>query len=168
MSVTCVNCERNLPFGRDAIGPIEHDAVCGSAVMRSDLLGPLERSVAGPCPANRIMGERTRAAPIVQVRHVDRRILLDAVKRHHLVIGPQRTTFRAGAVIADNVDEQGVVHHAHVIQRVDQSPDLLIGVLAKSGEGFHLPRLRAFFRLAIANPRREFLWDAVSNPHLPE
>src|SRR5437016_12448766 len=51
--------------------PMHDYTVRGSAVMRRDLLGPLERSVASPRPANRIMREGARVAPILQMRHVD-------------------------------------------------------------------------------------------------
>src|SRR5213079_2630831 len=37
--------------------PMYNYTVRSSAIVRCDLFGPLERSVAGPCPANRIMRE---------------------------------------------------------------------------------------------------------------
>src|SRR5438270_4071289 len=51
--------------------PMYNYTVRSSAVVRCDLLGPLERSVAGPRPTNSIMREGARVAPIVQMRHID-------------------------------------------------------------------------------------------------
>src|SRR5882724_7992689 len=66
--------------------PMYNYTVRGSAVMRRDLLGPLERSVASPRPANCIMRERARVAPILQMRHIDLGSVDDPIQRHHLVI----------------------------------------------------------------------------------
>src|SRR5882762_2461106 len=95
--------------------PIDHDTVGGSAVVRCDLLGPLERSVAGPCPANRIMWEGAWVAPIVEMRHVDLGGVNDSIQCHHLVVSAFWSALRAGTVIAHDVNEQGVVQCAHLL-----------------------------------------------------
>src|SRR6266576_4188528 len=51
--------------------PMYNYTVRSSSGGRCDLFGPLEWSVAGPRPANRIMREGARVAPIVQLRHID-------------------------------------------------------------------------------------------------
>ena len=63
----------------DAFGPVHHHAIARSAKMRCDLLGPLERSVARPCPTDRIMGKSTRITPFIDMRHVDGGSTDDAV-----------------------------------------------------------------------------------------
>src|SRR5438876_5872874 len=84
--------------------PMYNYTVRSSAIVRCDLLGPLERSVAGPCPANRIMREGARVAPIVQMRHIDLGGVNNSIQCHHLVIGAFRSTFCAGSVVAYNVN----------------------------------------------------------------
>src|SRR5580704_1642356 len=61
----------NLSFGFNAFRPVNHESVCGPAVMRGDLLGPLERSIARPRPANGVMWKGFGSAPLIQMRHVD-------------------------------------------------------------------------------------------------
>src|SRR6267378_177192 len=128
----------DFSLGFNSRWPMYNYTVRGSAVMRRDLLGPLERSVASPRPANCIMRERARVAPILQVRHIDLGGVNDSIQRHHLVIGAFRSTFCAGSVVAHNVNEQGVVQYAHLLKSIHQSSYLFVGVLGKTGESFHL------------------------------
>src|SRR6266853_6924123 len=137
--------------------PMYNYTVRSSAVVRCDLLGPLERSVASPRPANRIMREGARVAPILQMRHVDLGGVDDSIQRHHLVIGAFRSTFCAGSVVAHNVNEQGVVQYAHLLKGIHQSSYLFIGVLGKTGEGLHLPGFEFFLIWCLGIPRRNFL-----------
>src|SRR5882724_2748854 len=57
----------DFSLGFDPRWPIYNYPVRSTAVVRCDLLGPLKRRIAGPCPANRIMREGARVAPIVQM-----------------------------------------------------------------------------------------------------
>src|SRR5947207_9755506 len=132
--------------------PMYNYTVRSSAVVRCDLLGPLERSVASPRPANRIMREGARVAPILQVRHVDLGGVNDSIQRHHLVIGAFRSTFRAGSVVAHNVNEQSVVQDAHLLKGIHQTSYLFIGVLGKTGEGLHLPSFEFFLIWCLGIP----------------
>src|SRR5213080_225293 len=84
--------------------PMYNYTVRSSAVVRCDLLGPLERSVAGPRPTNRIMRESARVAPIVQMRHIDLRGVNYSIQCHHLVIGTFRSTLCAGSVVTHHVN----------------------------------------------------------------
>src|SRR6266566_6855675 len=69
----------NFTLGFDPLGPMHDHAIARSAKMRCDLLRPLERSVACPGPADRVMGKSNGAAPFIDVRHVDCGITDDAV-----------------------------------------------------------------------------------------
>src|SRR5436309_13993290 len=84
--------------------PMYNYTVRSSAIVRSDWFGPLERSVAVPCRANRIMREGARVAPFVQMRNVDFGGVNNSIQCHHLVIGAFRSTFCAGSVVAYNVN----------------------------------------------------------------
>src|SRR6266699_4500550 len=77
----------DFSLGFDPRWPMYNYTIRSSAVVRCDLFGPLERSVAGPRPTNRIMREGARVAPILQMRHVDLGGVNDSIQRHNLVIG---------------------------------------------------------------------------------
>src|SRR5436309_8666242 len=138
--------------------PMYNYTVRSSAVVRCDLFGPLERSVAGPRPANRIMRKSARVAPIVQMRHIDLGGVNNSIQCHHLVIGAFRSTFCAGSVVAHNVNKQSVVQYVHLLEGINQSPYLLIGVLGETGERFHLAGFESFLIWCLGIPGRNFLW----------
>ena len=125
--------------------------------MRGNLLGPLEGRVARPCPADGVVRKRARAAPLLEVGHVDCGGIDNPVERHHFVVGALGPPFRAGPVVADDVDEERVVHHAHLLQSLHEPSDLLVRMLAKAGERLHLPRLELFLIGRLGRPRRDLL-----------
>ena len=86
-----------------------------------------------------------RPAPLVDVRELRRRFADDAVERQHLVVGAVRAAFGARAVVADDVEEERVVELAHVLERLNQPADLVVGVLPEAGEGLHLAREQRFW-----------------------
>ena len=98
---------------------MDHDSVSSAAVMRSDLLGPLKWRIASPSPADGIMWERRRVAPIVEMRHVNLSSVDDPIQRHHFVVRTFGPALRARSIIADDVNEQGIIQHAHVLQCID-------------------------------------------------
>ena len=81
----------DFALGFDPLGPVEHHAVARAAEVTGDLLGPLERRIARPCPADGEVRERRRVAPSVDVLHHLIGIADDAVERHHLVVGAFRS-----------------------------------------------------------------------------
>src|SRR5207302_548590 len=99
----------DFSLGFNSRGPMDHDSISSAAVMRSDLLGPLKWSIAGPGPADRIMRECIWASPVIDVVHHLRRIANNAIQRHYFIIGTFRSSFCAGTVIAHDVNEQSVV-----------------------------------------------------------
>src|SRR6266704_7154663 len=94
----------DFSLGLNPHWPMYNYTVRSSAVVRCDLLGPLERSVAGPCPTNRIMRKGARVAPIIQMRHIDLGGVNNSIQCNHLVIGTFRSTLCAGSVVAHNVN----------------------------------------------------------------
>ena len=86
------------------------------------------------------MGICLRAAPLVNVAELRRDVAHDAVQGQHLVERALRSAFGARAVVADDVDDEGVVHLAHVFDGLNQPAHLIVGVLGKAGEDLHLPR----------------------------
>ena len=86
------------------------------------------------------MREGIRTTPVISpLQHaVDRFRIKDAVQVNQFVVGAFQATFRAGAVVTHDVDEQRVVEFADFVDGVDESADLDVRVLGKSGEGLHL------------------------------
>ena len=136
---------------------MNHNTVSRAAVMRSDLLGPLKWRIAGPCPADCIMWKGCWIAPVIQMRHVNLSGVDDSIQSHHLVIRAFRPAFRARSVVADNVNEQGVIQDTHFPQGIHQASYLIVSMLCKTGEGFHLPRLEFFLVRRLGIPGRNFL-----------
>src|SRR6266487_3235947 len=106
----------DLSFGFDSFGPMHHHSVAGTPPMRSNLLGPLKRSIQSMRPANGIVRESIRASPVFYMIHHLGSSTNNAIQRHHLVIRPFRPAFCARSVITYNVNEQGVIELAHVAQ----------------------------------------------------
>ena len=52
---------------------------------------------------------------------------------------PSGTALRAGAVVAVDVDDEGVVEPAHVLDGLDDAPDFVVAVGGVGGEDLHLP-----------------------------
>jgi hypothetical protein len=67
----------------------------------------------------------------------------NAVIGGHLVRGADRRAFWARAVIAADVDDQCIIELAHVLDRLDHSADLMIGVSGIGGEDLRLTREQA-------------------------
>src|SRR5881397_739374 len=106
----------DLTFSFDSFGPMHYHSVAGAAPMRSNLLGPLERSIQGMRPANGIVRESIWASPVIYMVHHLGSIPNNAIQRHHLIVRPFRSTFGTRSVIAYNVNEQGVIELTHVAQ----------------------------------------------------
>src|SRR5438128_92695 len=104
----------DLSFGFDTFGPMHYHPVAGASPMRSNLLGPLERSIQRMRPANGIMRESIRASPVIDMIHHLGSSADNTIQSHHLIVSPFGSSLGAGAVIAYNVDEESVIQFAHV------------------------------------------------------
>src|SRR5438067_13868879 len=148
----------DLTFSFDSFGPMHYHAVAGAAPMRSNLLGPLERSIQSMRPANRIVRESMWTSPVIDMVHHLGCITINAIQRHHLIVSPFGSSFGTGSVIAYNINKQGVIQFTHVAQCLNQSSDFIIGLFGKAGEYFHLSR-QEFFLIGIHTiPCRNFVW----------
>ena len=134
-----VELAADLALRLHALRPVEHHAVAGAAEVAGDLLGPLEGRVARPGPADREVREGGGTAPLVDVIHHLIGSADDAVERHHLVVGALGAALGAGAVVADDVEEERVVELADRLELRHQPAHLVVGVLGEAGEGLHLP-----------------------------
>ena len=125
--------------------------------MRGDLLGPLERRIAGPRPADGVVRRRAGQAPPV---HEADRLLnrgLAAVEAHDLVRRADEGTFAARSVVAEDVDDERVVQLPHRLDRIDHAADLVVGVFEEVGVVLGLPREQLPVRLGLTVPRGNLL-----------
>ncbi len=143
MSMTCENCAAQAALVLDALRPVNDHAVAGAAEVGGHLLGPREGRVEGHRPAGGHVREGFRTAPLVDQRDEVLHLLGHAVEVGHLVVHADEAALGAGAVVAGDVDEQRVVQLADVLQRLHESPDLVIGLLQESREHLGLAREQA-------------------------
>src|SRR5437763_15479951 len=94
----------DFSLGFDSRGPIDDDAIGGTPVVRRDLLGPLERRIASPRPADSIMWKGRWIAPVIELRHVNVGGVDDAVHSHRFIIRHYPSALHAGSVVANTVD----------------------------------------------------------------
>ena len=72
------------------------------------------------------------------VEHVAR-LLGHAVQRGHLVEDAVQRALHRGAVVAELVEDQGVVELPDLAEGVDDPADLVVGLGGEAGEGLHQP-----------------------------
>ena len=133
----------------DARRPGHHHVLVDAAEPGSVLLEPVERRVEGPGPSGRHVVVGFLGAPnVVELHlHVDGQ-LTEAIEERDLVGRAKRPALGAGAVVAVDVDDQGVVEPAEVLEGLDHTADLVVVVGSIGGEDLHLAdeellRLRA-------------------------
>ena len=107
----------NLTLGLDAIGPVNHCAVACAAEVAGNLLGEGEGRVKGDGPTNGHVCVGGGSAPFVEVGELLLRGFRNAVEEVSPVPVTGLISLRAGTVIATDVNHQGVVQGAEVIDR---------------------------------------------------
>ena len=161
MSMQCVNWERDPPASLDPFRPGDDHAVAGAAEVGGALLAPLERRVPGPRPGGRVVRRVRVGAPGVEpaVLLDQRQLLLgrqgDPVLHRQLVEGAGQRALQAGAVVAEDVDDERVVELAQLLDRVEQAADVPVGVLLEAGIDLHLPRVQLLLAVRKRVPGRE-------------
>ncbi len=82
------------------------------------------------------------AGPAQLVEHLQLILerLGNRVEEGHLVDHARHAALGAGAVVAHDVDDQRVVGLSQFVDRGEQAPDLLVGLLAEAREHLHLAR----------------------------
>ena len=112
----------------DVAGPRHGHALRRPAEMRRHLLHPLERRVHRPRPG----GRKVREGPVGSPERVPEELVLDrhgnAIEGGELVRRAVEHAFGARAVVAADVDDQGVVELAQVFDGLDDAADLVVGV----------------------------------------
>ena len=85
------------------------------------------------------MRARSRQADLVDAREGRLERRLDTGQRGDVVDRPVNGPFGARAVVAEDVDEEGVLQLAERRERLDEPADFVVGVLQEVGEVFSLP-----------------------------
>ena len=130
--------------------------------MRRDLLHPLERGIHRPRPSGRIV----RKGPVRSPERIPEKLVLDrhgdAIEGGELVRCAVEHAFGARAVVAADVDDQGVVEFAQVIDGLDDPADFVVGVSEVSpvnigllDEEFFLLETQGIPLRQILRPRRQ-------------
>ena len=123
----------------DAVGPVHHHPVPGATEVRRHLLRPLVRSVHCVRPTDRVVVECRRRADLVEPGKDLVDGFFHTVERFGLVERPVETAFGRCAVVTGDVDDDRVVEHADLLERVDEAARVEVGVLGEPGVGLHQP-----------------------------
>ena len=134
-----VELRPHLSLGGDAGGPVHHHAVAGTAEVAGHLFGPGEGRISGHGPTRREVVVGVLGAQLVDPAQLHVQRFLHAVEVGVLVVHTDHTTFRAGTIVAHDVENERVVQFAARFQRIDQAAHLCIGVFGEAGEHLHLP-----------------------------
>ena len=149
----------NLAPGFDTLGPVDNSAVARPAPMGRDLLGPLVGGVHGVRPAHGVVVIGFRPAefvdPLCEVLGCLEALQL--VEVAHLVEGPVDPTLGRGAVITDNVVNEGVVEDVQLLQEGHDPANMVIGVFQEARIHLHLPAQRGLEGFGHLIPGRYIL-----------
>ncbi len=107
----------NLTLGLDAVGPVNHCAVACAAEVAGNLLGEGEGGIKGDGPTDGHVSVGGGSAPFVEVGELFLRGFWNAVEEVSPVPVTGLISLWAGTVIATDVNHQGVVQGAEVIDR---------------------------------------------------
>ena len=135
-------------------GPLHRDTVSGAAEVRCHLFHPLERRVEGPGPGQIEVVLATGRTEVVHVLEQPLGIFGQSVLERRRTPCAVQRAFGRCAVVAGDVHEERVVGFAHLVEGVEQAPDLLVGVGHESGEHFHEPRRDRLVAIGVLVPRR--------------
>src|SRR5262249_33547787 len=99
----------DLALSLDAVRPVENDPVAGAAIVRSNLLRPLERTIPGMGKADWNMGFAFGRADVIEMLLyvLDRRIVAIVIEWRK--VGADQSALGAHAVVPQFVYEHRVV-----------------------------------------------------------
>ena len=155
--VDVVELRAGRRVGLDLRRPPDGHGVARAAQVRGEELGPFVRRAAGPGPAGVILvvglgrTEHIQAAKRIERLDVHRNGGRNAVLREQLADGAV-LAFRRGAVVAPDVEDQGVVTVAEAIDFIDEPADMVVRMFGKAGGDLHQPALEWLLILGNAVP----------------
>ena len=162
MSIIWWNWRADAALVGDMPRPRHAHALAGAAEVRRHLLAPLERRVERPGPAGGVVREGLVRAPEL----VEQELVLHrhghAVEERELVRRAIDRPFRARSVVAADVDDQRVIELAHVLDRLNDAADFVVGVSEVGREDVGLLDEEFLLLQARASPIRAVPWATQS------
>lgn len=123
----------------DVAGPGDGHVLAGAAELRGVLLEPAKWRIKCPRPARRHVIVGLLGAPDVIPFQLRRGWhIAHAVKPRDFIGRAHRTALSARAVVAVDVDDECVVELAHVLDGLNDAPDLVVTIRLVGGEDFDL------------------------------
>ena len=150
MSIAWWYWSRISPRAADPGRPRDDARIARSAVELV-ALPHLERGVERHRPAVRIVVVGVRSAELVEHREVLCHVIGNAVHELHLVDGAVRAALAAGAVVGDEHDDR-VLPFTRLLEVVEESADVVIGVREEAGIHLRHPREQPLFRRRSGSP----------------
>ena len=141
--------------------PAHDERVTRPSEMRADLLAPLERCVARPRPRRAVVGIHDLGSPLIEAAVPLGQLQLhlvgerDAVLHRELVERAGDRALHAGAVVAPDPQDQGVVELPELLDRVQHPTDVVVGVLGVPRVDLHLARVELLELVRHRVPRGE-------------
>ena len=139
------------------------DARVGRPTIEFVALPHLERRVERHRPAVRIVVVRLRPTELVEHGQVGFEVVRDPVEQQVLVDRPVRAALARGSVVRDQHHERALAL-ARLLEKVEQPPDLVIGVRQEAGVDLGHPREQALLAIRQGVPRLRVL---QRGEHLP-
>src|ERR1022692_1115276 len=119
--------------------PRNRHSLAYAAEMRGNLLGPRERRVERPGPGHRHVGIRhVRSPHIIEILQLVLHRYHDLIEHGDLVGRADEGTFGTVAVVAVDINDQGVVELALFLDFVDHTPNFVVGISDIGGEDVDL------------------------------
>src|SRR5262245_45685834 len=150
-----VELSAQAAFFCDLGRPGDKHRITRAAEMRSDLLRPLEGRVHRPGPGRREMVEMLGTAELVDNLDVVLPSRQDVVEEGILVSRAFNATFGRGAIVADDIDDHGVVGVGKLGDRFEHAAHLVIDVSAVTREYLHHARIETLLLPTKGLPGRQ-------------
>ena len=146
----------HLALGFDALGPVDHHRIAGTAGVLRVTLEHLERGGERRGPARRVVVVSLGSAELVVILEV----LLEAVRiavEELVLIDRSVRSALPGCAVVGTVEDQRVLQLTGLLEVVDDPADLDIGVFREPGEHFCHPREQRALVFIELSPRPDMV-----------
>ena len=137
--------------------PRHAHSLASAAEVRRHLLAPLERRVESPGPSGGVVRESLIRAPELVEQELVFHRHGHAVEESELVRRAIDRPLRTRSIVAADVDDQRVIELAHVLDRLNDAADFVVGVSEVGREDVGLLDEEFFLCEAQRVPFRQFL-----------
>ena len=128
----------DFALGLNTGRPMHDGALAGSTIVRRHLFEVAEGRIESDRPAGGHVRIGLVAAPFVNMLGEEIQVFRISVQGCVFIEGSIALSFRAGSVIARNVEDQRVVHDAQLFYLVQQPVGFGVGHVEETGEDFGL------------------------------